>query len=58
VRINHKRFKTLKGRGITALVSLVGLPKGTFVLTITATRLRRGTYPRGTVLQEVMTRCH
>lgn len=36
IKINHKRIKTLGRAHITALVNLVGLPKGTFVLSITA----------------------
>jgi hypothetical protein len=36
IEINHKRIKTLGRAHITALVNLVGLPQGTFVLTITA----------------------
>ena len=36
IKINHKRVKTLGRAHITALVNLVGLPKGTFVLSITA----------------------
>lgn len=36
VRINHKVVKTVGRRHIRALVSLVGLPRGTFVLSITA----------------------
>ena len=36
IKLNHKRIKTLKRSRITALVNLVGLPKGTFVLSITA----------------------
>jgi alpha-tubulin suppressor-like RCC1 family protein len=36
VRINRKVVKTVGRRHIRALVSLVGLPKGTFVLSITA----------------------
>jgi YVTN family beta-propeller protein len=36
IKINHKRIKTLKRSRITALVNLVGLPKGTFILSITA----------------------
>jgi hypothetical protein len=36
IKINHKRIKTLGRSHITALVNLVGLPKGTFVLSITA----------------------
>jgi YVTN family beta-propeller protein len=36
IKINGKRVKTLGRAHITALVNLVGLPKGTFVLSITA----------------------
>ncbi len=36
IKINHKRIKTLGRSHISALVNLVGLPKGTFVLTIAA----------------------
>ena len=36
IKINRKHIKTLGRSHITALVNLVGLPKGTFVLTITA----------------------
>ena len=36
IKINHKRIKTLGRSHITALVNLVSLPKGTFVLSITA----------------------
>jgi hypothetical protein len=36
IKINHKRIKTLGRSHIAALVNLVGLPKGTFVLSITA----------------------
>ena len=36
IKINHKRIKTLGRSHISALVNLVGLPKGTFVLSITA----------------------
>jgi hypothetical protein len=36
IKINHKRIKTVGRAHITALVNLVGLPKGTFVLSITA----------------------
>jgi sugar lactone lactonase YvrE len=36
IKINHKRIKTLGRSHITALVNLVGLPKGTFVLSIIA----------------------
>jgi hypothetical protein len=36
IKINHKRIKTLGRVHITALVNLVRLPKGTFVLSITA----------------------
>jgi hypothetical protein len=36
VKINGKRVKTVKRAQITALISLVGLPKGSFVLSITA----------------------
>jgi hypothetical protein len=36
IKINGKRVKTVGRSHITALVSLVGLPKGTFVLSITA----------------------
>jgi DNA-binding beta-propeller fold protein YncE len=36
IKINQKRIKTLGGTHITALVNLTGLPKGTFVLSITA----------------------
>jgi hypothetical protein len=36
IEINHKRVKAVGHSRITALVSLVGLPKGTFVLSITA----------------------
>ncbi len=37
ITINHKRVKTVGRAHIGALISLVGLPKGTFVLSITAT---------------------
>ena len=37
IKINHKRIRTLGRSHITALVDLRGLPKGTFVLSITAT---------------------
>jgi YVTN family beta-propeller protein len=37
IKINHRRIKTLGRSRITAAVSLVGLPKGVFVLSITAT---------------------
>jgi YVTN family beta-propeller protein len=36
IKINHKRIKTVGRSHITALVNLTGLPKGTFVLSITA----------------------
>lgn len=36
IKLNHKRVKTLGRSHITALVNLAGLPKGTFVLSITA----------------------
>jgi trimeric autotransporter adhesin len=36
IKINHKRIKSLGRSHITALVNLGGLPKGTFVLSITA----------------------
>jgi YVTN family beta-propeller protein len=36
IKINHKRIKTIGRSHISALVNLVGLPKGTFVLSITA----------------------
>ncbi|HUB36537.1 MAG TPA: hypothetical protein VL972_06905 [Solirubrobacteraceae bacterium] len=36
IKINGRRVKTLGRSHITALVDLVGLPKGTFVLSITA----------------------
>ncbi len=36
IKINHKRIRSLAGAHITALVNLGGLPKGTFVLSITA----------------------
>lgn len=36
IKINHKRVKTVGKTHIKALISLVGLPKGTFVLSITA----------------------
>jgi hypothetical protein len=36
IKINHKRIKSLGATHITALVNLGGLPKGTFVLSITA----------------------
>jgi Regulator of chromosome condensation (RCC1) repeat len=36
IKINGKRVKSVGRSHITALVSLVGLPKGTFVLSITA----------------------
>jgi YVTN family beta-propeller protein len=36
IRINHKRVKTVGRAHIKALINLVGLPKGTFVLSITA----------------------
>jgi alpha-tubulin suppressor-like RCC1 family protein len=36
IKINGKRIKTLGRSHIAALVNLVGLPKGTFVLSITA----------------------
>jgi NHL repeat len=36
IKINHKRVKTVGRSHITALVNLVSLPKGTFVLSITA----------------------
>jgi hypothetical protein len=36
IKLDHKRVKTLGATHITALVNLTGLPKGTFVLSITA----------------------
>lgn len=36
IKLNHQRVKTLGRAHITALVNLLGLPKGTFVLSITA----------------------
>jgi len=36
IKVNHKPVKILGRSHITALVNLVGLPKGTFVLSITA----------------------
>ncbi|HUC87118.1 MAG TPA: hypothetical protein VMR75_02210 [Candidatus Saccharimonadales bacterium] len=36
IKINGRRVKTVKRSRISALISLVGLPKGTFVLSITA----------------------
>jgi hypothetical protein len=36
IKIDHKRVKAIGRTHITALVNLVGLPKGTFVLSITA----------------------
>lgn len=36
IKINHKRVKTVGRARIKALINLVGLPKGTFVLSITA----------------------
>ncbi len=36
IKINGKRVKSVGRSHITALVNLVGLPKGTFVLSITA----------------------
>ena len=36
IKINHKGVKSVGRSHITALISLVGLPKGTFVLSITA----------------------
>jgi len=36
IKINHKRVQIVWGAHIKALINLVGLPKGTFVLSITA----------------------
>jgi hypothetical protein len=37
IKINGKRVKTIGRARITVLVNLTGFPKGTFVLSITAT---------------------
>jgi hypothetical protein len=37
IKINHRRIKSIGRSHISAYVNLVGLPKGTFVLSITAT---------------------
>ena len=47
VSVNGKRVKTLKGKRITAPVVLRGLPKGTFLVKITATT-RKGRKISGT----------
>jgi methionine-rich copper-binding protein CopC len=37
IKINHKRVRTIARKRIAAVVNLRSLPKGTFVLSITAT---------------------